>query len=117
MEKNLLIASGISQEKPLYILEQLTGLEGPDWGPVMNSLIDAIYPYMLLEHLLCVELHFGCRDPERDTTHPCPAGAPDTSDPVWEQGTQGLGAAGGSRDPGGRRQGRSEVTLELGLRG
>ena len=78
MEKNLLIASGISQEKPLYILEQLTGLEGPDWGPVMNSLIDTIYPYMFLEHLLCVELHFGCRDPERDTTHPCPAGAPDT---------------------------------------
>lgn len=68
MEKNLLIDSGISQEKPLYILEQLTGLEGPDWGPVMNSLIDAIYPYMFLEHLLCVELHFD-RGTQKGTPH------------------------------------------------
>lgn len=39
--KDLLIASGMSQEKPLF-LWQLADFEGPDWEPVMNSFISAL---------------------------------------------------------------------------
>lgn len=45
--------------KSLCFLEQLAGCKGPDWGPAMDSFINAITLERRLEHLLCAELHPG----------------------------------------------------------